>query len=197
MPTTERPDFTDEELVLKSIEDNIFFGLLIERYEAPLLRFIRRLSNVSHEEAEDVLQESFLKAYMNLRGFDSSMKFSSWMYRIVRNETISQFRKRNVRPEGHQLYLEPNQLQAIASELDSSYEAELSVIRDYIFTALDTLDAKYRDVLILRFFEDKDYNEISDILKKPPGTIASLINRAKKKLEKELHKLLPNHKIDE
>jgi RNA polymerase sigma-70 factor (ECF subfamily) len=61
--------------------------------------------------------------------------------------------------------------------------------RQLLNSAIENLDTKYREVLILKFIEDKDYNEISDILEKPMGSIATLINRGKKSLKKEFEKL--------
>lgn len=179
---------SDEEIVNLSLNDQDWFSCLIERYHEKLLRYIKRISNVSHQEAEDILQDVFLKVYENLNGFDTDLKFSSWIYRITHNQTISNFRKNKSRPQ--QLFLDDDGafLNNIASDLNLEKEIEKQDVKTAIGRALLKLENKYSEILILKFFEDKDYREISDILKKPIGTVASLINRGKEKLKKELLK---------
>ena len=92
---------SDEELVRKTLDDKRFFAVLVDRYEAKLRRYITRLGVRDPEDQLDVLQEIFLKTYRNLNGFDTSLQFSSWIYRIAHNEAVSWYRKKNVRPEGH------------------------------------------------------------------------------------------------
>ena len=83
----------DEELATHVDGSIVYFEILIKRYESRLLRYIFRISQFSQDEAEEILQEIFLKVWKNLRGFSADMKFSSWIYRIAHNETISQFRR--------------------------------------------------------------------------------------------------------
>ncbi len=178
-------NLSDLQLVKLSLKDHQNFRYLVERYEPLLLRYMRRIANVSKEEAEDLLQEIFIKVYKNLNGFDQKLKFSSWIYRIAHNEIVNHAYKRKTRSittslsEGEESFLQQGEwIRDISNELESE---ELS---GKLQDALMELPDKYREVLILKFFEDKSYREISDILKKPEGTIATLINRAKKKLKK-------------
>ncbi|PIU78076.1 MAG: hypothetical protein COS72_03485, partial [Candidatus Moranbacteria bacterium CG06_land_8_20_14_3_00_43_56] len=90
---------TDEELVALTLKNQDFFSCIVERYEAKLTRYIRRISAATQEDAEDLLQEIFVKVYRNLYGFDPSLKFSSWIYRIAHNQVISQWRKTKSRPQ--------------------------------------------------------------------------------------------------
>jgi len=83
----------DDELVRRSLQNIEYFACLFERYEKKLIYYILRISSFSPEEADDVLQEAFLKIWKNLNKFDSSLKFSSWAYRIVHNTTMSNWRK--------------------------------------------------------------------------------------------------------
>lgn len=177
-------ELTDVEIVAKSLADRSCFALIVERYEDKLMRYIRRLGIYTYEDRQDILQEIFLKVYKNLNGFDSGLSFSSWIYRIAHNETISWYRKQNVRPEGHligdneELFLYIPDSSASAEQLlDASIDAKR------LKQALLMLDTKYRDPLILRFFEHKEYDEISDILKIPIGTVGTLIARGKMKLQ--------------
>jgi RNA polymerase sigma-70 factor (ECF subfamily) len=162
------------------------FGLLIERYEGKLFHYIKRTINFPDQETEDILQEVFIKAYKNLNSFNPDLKFSSWIYRITYNHTISYWRKNknnnlNLSIEDSEILLKTLSTdEDIADNLDTQLESES--VRE----AINSLDKKYRDVLVLKFLEDKSYEEISDILKKPSGTIATLINRAKTKLKDKL-----------
>lgn len=175
---------TDEELVVLSVENQNHFLYLVSRYENRLFNYILRISNVSKEEAEDLLQEVFIKVYQNLNDFDPDLKFSSWIYRITRNQVISNFRKLNARAQT--INLDDEILENIASDLNIERDAELKYLKENIDKILNKIDKKYREVLILRFLEEKDYKEISDILRKPVGTVATFLNRAKKEFRKNI-----------
>lgn len=179
-------DANDEELAVIARRDPAAFGILMERYESKLLRYIMRLSHSTKEDAEDTLQESYLKAYQKINDFDASQSFSSWIYRIVHNTTISGWRKRNVRPHGHSIDVEESFLANIAADDDVVIAIDQEITAQRVQEILTTMDEKYRDVLILRYMEDQDYKEISDILKKPPGTVATLLHRAKKQFAQKL-----------
>ena len=181
-------DKTDAELVKLSLNNQEFFGVLIKRYEFKLIAYILRLSNIGHEEAEDILQNVFIKVYQNLNAYDSELKFSSWIYRITHNEVISHYRKNKARPEKVPLEDENNLVARLASDLDLEKEADKEFLKENIVKVLGSLEEKYRDILVLRFFEEKDYQEMSDILRKPMGTIASLVNRAKIKFKEEFER---------
>lgn len=175
---------TDIELVHATLANPEQFLHLMNRYEQKLLRYIHRITAVSKEEGEDVLQDVFLKVYQNLRDVDESLSFSSWIYRITHNQVISQHRKRSARPQIS--HVDDEVYQNIASEFDLVRDVDRTLLKERLSIALEKLDEKYRDVLILKFLEEKSYDEISDILKKPSGTIGTLINRAKKQLAKHI-----------
>jgi RNA polymerase sigma-70 factor (ECF subfamily) len=173
-------DLNDNEIVAKSLENLDYFSCLYQRYEPELLRYVRRITGMGEEEAQDVLQDSFVKIWRNLNEFDNSLKLSSWIYRIVHNEAVSFIRKkqsfgkdRKVRADDyHDIIMDDPDL-----EIDPAEKATL------IHELLDQISLKYREVLILKFFESKSYEEISDILRIPEGTVAIRINRAKKILK--------------
>lgn len=173
--------YTDEELVELVLIDSDNYSCLVNKYSQGLRRYVIRLGSRS-TDAEDVLQEVFLSAYLHLNDFDKSLKFSSWIYRIAHNETISMFRKHNVKPTIELTDLEPWQELLLGGDPGARVDQEL--LRARVNKILDQLDEKYREILVLKFFEDKDYTEMSDILKKPMGTIATLVNRAKKQFLK-------------
>lgn len=171
---------TDQELVALALENKDLFLYIVMRYEQALLRYIKRLGNFNHEDASDILQESFIKIYRNLNAYNPDLKFSSWAYRICHNHTISHFRKASTKPVN---YLDPQDFSQMKSSLNLHEETAKNLDANLIEEKIYQLKPKYRDVIILRFLEEKDYQEISDILKKPIGTISTLINRAKKKLQ--------------
>lgn len=175
----------DQELVLKSLQNVEYFACLFERYEQKLIRYILRISSFSKEEADDVLQEAFLKIWKNLNKFDGSLKFSSWAYRIVHNTTISEWKKSKSYGKNNQIKIDEDLFANFPSEINLAQEFNKKDLNQEIRKILDTLPEKYREVLVLKFLEEKNYNEISDILKKPMGTIATLIHRAKKEFQKE------------
>ena len=180
---------TDIELVGLSLSDPNYFLFLSKRYEEKLLRYIMRISKFSREDAEDVLQEVFIKTYYNLNGFDKELQFSSWIYRIAHNEAVSAIRKKAVRPS---VALPVEDLVKFGDSFDMTKDMDNSFDRKMIDEALSRLDEKYREVLVLRFLDEKDYIEIADILKKPVSTIGNLILRGKKLFKKEYDKLIIN-----
>ncbi len=174
---------SDEELARLSVSQKEFFGVLIGRYETALARYIRRLGAHDEEDVVDILQETFIKVYRNLNEFDTSLKFSSWIYRIAHNEAVSWFRKKHVRPEGHLIADSDTVLMFSESEeWGSEHRFDASLNAKALEEALSTLDQKYREVVVLRFFEHKEYDEISDILKIPIGSVGTLLHRAKKQI---------------
>ncbi len=170
---------SDNQLVKKALEDVENYSFLVERYETKLKFYILRISNFSYEETQEILQEVFIKVWKNLREFDDSLKFSSWIYRIAHNETISEYRKKETRGQDKQVFLEEDLFHNIPSGLDIPQETDRSINVKIVHQVLALLPKNYREILILRFFEDKNYDEISDILKKPSGTVATLLHRAK------------------
>jgi RNA polymerase sigma-70 factor (ECF subfamily) len=178
----------DEELVKLSLADQDNFLYLVDRYKSRLMSYIRRLTNVNTEDAEDTLQEVFIKVYLNLNDFLADLKFSSWIYRITHNQVISRHRKLKARPEGYAVNIDDSAARNLAAEINIEAGADAQILKTNIFRILNKLDQKYREVLILRFWEEKNYQEISDIIKKPPGTVASTINKAKQEFKQELAK---------
>lgn len=181
-------NMSDVELVQLSLKNKDYFYYLVKRYEQKILRYIKLNKNVTPEEAEDILQDVFIKVYRNLNSFKQHLKFSSWIYRIAHNEIIDHYHKNKSHKRMASLDIEnednKNLAEVISDEADLDNIYIIKESADEIKKMLLKLPMKYREVLILRYLEEKSYNEISDILRKPPGTVATLINRAKSKLIK-------------
>ena len=195
MPHLTNEQVTDEALVKRSLQHEDAFYSLMKRYEPVLLRYINRMTKVSKEEAEDLLQEIFIKVYQNLNGFDSNLKFSTWVYRIAHNEIISHYRKNKQDRFTVELDADDKEVRSLSVFLTDTLNIESQFMNreksNAVRKALGELPQKYQDILVLHYFEDLSYSEISDILRKPPGTVATLLNRARAKFKKiaEQHKL--------
>lgn len=103
--------------------------MIINRYKGKLYNYIRRITNVRDEDAEDLLQDVFLKVYLNLNDFDTDLKFSSWIYAIAHNQVISQHRKISVRAEGHSTNLEDESARKLASNINIEKEVDNIYLR--------------------------------------------------------------------
>lgn len=177
----EVPVQTDAELIELSKKNPEAFGLLMERYQGPLFHYIRRMTQLPGDDIQDLLQEIFIKIYQKLNEYDELLKFSSWAYRIAHNHIIDYFRKVGSRPQTNSL--EDYEWEKIIS---ASVHIEKDILNkdcaEKIRVCMEKMPMKYREVLILRFLEDKEYEEIMDILKKPKGSVATLIARGRKVL---------------
>ena len=189
----DKSEQNDIDLIKQTLENQDNFSLIIERYESRLRRYIRRITNIRNEDIDDLLQDIFISVYQNLNSFNQDLQFSSWVYRIAHNKTINNWKK--YKNEISNISVEEN-LSFVESVFNHSHviddlEKEENII--LINEALKNIDKKYYEVLVLKFLEGKDYSEISDILEKPMGSIATLINRGKKQLKKEIEKIIqPN-----
>jgi len=180
---------TDNELVEASKGDPEVFGELVLRYQEQLFRFIRRTSYFRVEDIEDIIQETFLKAYKSLNIFDTDLKFSTWIYQIARNTTIDAIRKKQIRPQT--ICIEQDDVvRFLRSDNDIQINLETQEQLKIVQEIINMLPNKYREVMVLRFLEEKNYEEIMDIVQKPKGTVAALINRGRKMLFDEAIKKL-------
>ncbi|MDT8393239.1 MAG: RNA polymerase sigma factor [Bacteroidales bacterium] len=170
--------FDDDEIIKRSLENLDYFKCLYERYKQKLKHYIKRISFTSEEEADDILQEAFIKIWKNLHEYDSSLKLSSWLYRIVHNETISYIRAKHAYGKNNTIETDSQSALLLQAELD--WEPDPEDIHSLTGKVLNKMPYKYRQFLIMKFFEKLSYEEISDILKLPEGTVATRINRAKK-----------------
>ena len=164
---------SDEELVKKiQSSDQELYAIIIERYQNKLLRYANSLIK-DENKAVDAVQESFIKAFINLRSFDGDKKFSSWIYRIVHNEIINlvkKYQKEILLPENFDQ----------ASEEDIQKEFEQKETSEVVERCLREMPIIYSEPLALYYIDEKSYEEIGDILRLPMGTVATRISRAKK-----------------
>ena len=177
----------EKRLVERAKSDTEAFGELYDRYYSQIFGFVLRRT-ASIEAAQDVTSEVFFKALKNLRRFRwRDVPFSSWLYRIASHEIANYFRKNK-----HGQF----RLEEVSDSINLSnsspetelVEAEAELKRHEEFLALheniSKLPVKYQEVITLRFFENKQLKEISEILAKREGTIKSLLHRGLEQLRK-------------
>lgn len=181
MGMIEPTELTDNALVELSKSNPDRFGELVLRYQDRLFRYIRRISYFSNEDIEDIVQDTFVKVYRNLNAFDGDLKFSTWIYQIAHNATIDAIRKKQSRPQAIRLD-DGDMISLLRSSENISNTLEMKNHMDIMRETIASMPDAYREVLILRFLEEKSYEEIMDIVQKPKGTVASLINRGRKLL---------------
>lgn len=175
---------TDTDLVKQAQTSQAAFKVLVDRHWRRLYAFVKRLYFFEHEEVQDILQEAFIKIYRNLNGFNESFAFSTWAYQITRNCAIDALRKKRIQPQT--AVLEEEEWERLLVATDESVKDGLHL--EEVKRAILALPLNYREAFTLFYLEEKTYEEMIDILKKPKGTIASLINRAKAMVRQNLER---------
>ncbi len=176
---------SDENLVkLALTNDPKAYYHLVKRYQNKLLRYTTALLH-NHDQAEDATQNAFIKAYQNLHRFNPKLKFSSWIYRIAHNEAINSIKKNKRHQTINEpafLNLQPDKTTSKLTELINQEQAH------QLLQTITKLPLKYQEVITLYYFENKSYQEISDILRLPKNTIGTHLSRAKKQLKTLIQK---------
>jgi RNA polymerase sigma-70 factor (ECF subfamily) len=169
--------------------DRRAFAELVDLYKDKIYHLGYRMLN-QRQEAEDVVQETFLRVYTNLDRYDENQKFSTWIYRIATNLCIDRLRKRKPSysidaelPEG-----EGTDWHAMLASDDASPETELilSETQQHIREAIQSLPDKYKSIVVLRYLHDLSLQEISDILEMPVTTVKTRVHRGREFLRKKL-----------
>lgn len=169
----------DRELIALSLTDSQYFYCLMRRYEDRLSAYVHRLTYLSDDDIVDIIQNSFIKIYQHLNNFDPKLKFSSWAYRIVHNEAVNWLSRHRLSQKINLDTQDDDFLDWLTADTNFDTDILATDFQKHISSLLDQLKPEYKQVLLLKFFEDKDYREIGDILQKPMGTVATLISRAK------------------
>ena len=163
---------------------NAFEKLVLE-YERNVYAIALRMT-ANPEDASDMTQEAFIKAFNSLSGYRGESKFSVWLYRIVSNVCLDFLRSRNRRPTVSLSVEDEDGEETEMDVADESQSPELllerSLTRDSVRRGLDSLPPEYRQILLLREIEGFSYEEISQTLSLEVGTVKSRIFRARKKL---------------
>ena len=175
-------ELTDEEIIEKVRTSNQdLYAVVIDRYQKKLIRYAYNLIK-NEERAADIVQESFIKAFINLNSFNIKKKFSSWIYRIVHNQAINLAKK-------YQKETPLLENWDFKSNDDIEKDFEKKETKEKVEKCLKEIPLLYSEPLSLHYIDEKSYEEISDILRIPMGTVATRINRAKKLMKNICQKI--------
>jgi RNA polymerase sigma-70 factor (ECF subfamily) len=181
-----KPDFKIEEdqtLIAKAQGGDLHsFDLLVKKYQRKVYRLAYRILK-NHDAADDIAQETFIKAYSSIKSFKLGYAFYTWLYRICLNLSINYLKRQKLVISESQFAEETNPL-----EKETTSEDPLSLLvkkeqETKIERAIDLLPPKYKAVFVLRVHEDLSYEEIAQTLKISLGTVMSRLFRARERLQ--------------
>ncbi len=172
-----------EKVLIAALKDEVqqkrAFQTLVETYQERLYWHIRKFV-VNHDDANDVIQNTFIKAWKGLKNFREDSKLYTWLYRIATNESITFINNRKKKYaeslSGDEEYSPASKLKA--DEYFDGNEAEIK-----LYQALETLPDKQRSVFQLRYFEDMKYDEIAEVTGTSVGGLKASYHHAVKKIE--------------
>jgi RNA polymerase sigma factor (sigma-70 family) len=169
--------------------DQKAFRKLRLKYYAPIFKLISRMIR-SREEIEDLTQEAFIKAFTSLASFNEEYSFSTWLYKIATNHAIDYVRKRKLQTFSINKPIESEESDYSFELQDTEPEPDQELIavqrKKMLDDAMESLPAKYRQVILMRHVDEKEYQEIAKTLKLPLGTVKAHIFRARELLYKQL-----------
>lgn len=182
MRNASRQDGDEAELIERSRKgDSEAFGILVERYQRRVVGVALAVVH-NQDDAIELAQETFIRAYENLSKFESRSSFSTWLYRIAANLAIDFWRR-----EGRHVVLHgedaDNEISRLASAHGDSFkEVSRSELSERLKQALEELTPEHRAVILLREVEGLSYDEISEVLQCPRGTVMSRLHYAREHL---------------
>lgn len=168
---------TDEDILIQRLREEKTrretFSELVKAYSQPLYWHIRRMV-VSHDDADDLLQNTFIKAWTGIDGFLGNAKVLTWLYRIATNEALTWL---NRTPEGS-----TDNAEAYAEQLEADPWFDGNEIQTRLQAAIQTLPPKQRMVFNMKYFEDMKYEDMSTILGTSVGALKTSYHLAVKKI---------------
>lgn len=171
-------DASDKATVAKVIDGNVdAYADIMARYETKLHRYVTYLIH-DQATAYDVVQETFIKAYQNLQGFNSSYKFSSWIYRIAHNEAMNAVKKMRQVSD-----TDIDELPEVGYDPHIDDSLDKDILKAHVHGCVAKLEPKYREVVQLVYFEQMKYEEVGEVLHVPTSTVGVWLSRAKAKLK--------------
>ena len=193
-PKAELAARSDQEIVaLARAGEEAAYRELIRRYERPLFSLLYRMVR-DRELAEDLAQETFVKALNAIESYRPEFKFSSWIFKIANNAAIDHLRRRELDTlslEGSPHAETPEAVEATALQIGDRQESPLDTVEarelgGQIEQAIGQLRPEYRSCILLRHVEGRAYEEIAEILNLPLGTVKTYIHRARNELRQAL-----------
>jgi RNA polymerase sigma-70 factor (ECF subfamily) len=192
--TAEWVRLSDQEVVLMARNGReAAYRELIRRYERPIFALLFRMVR-DRELAEDLAQETFIKALNAIESYRPEFKFSSWIFKIANNAAIDHLRRRELDTlslDGSPHAATPEAMQATALQIGARQESPLDAVEakelgGAIEAAIGRLRPEYRSCILLRHVEGRAYEEIAEILDLPLGTVKTYIHRARNELRQSL-----------
>jgi RNA polymerase sigma-70 factor (ECF subfamily) len=187
---------TDADIMLRvKAGDQSAFEYLVQKYRRPMVSFMYRMARNS-AAAEDLAQEVFLRVYRSRENYEASAKFTTWLYRIATNLAVNHARdSRHERPEVQVSLDEPDDDTGTTLELpDASLNAEQQMVRRERMLAIrrkvEALPEQQRLAVILHKYQQMDYKQIADVLKKSESATKSLLFRAYETLRDQLKEFI-------
>ncbi|MEL6824071.1 MAG: sigma-70 family RNA polymerase sigma factor [Calditrichota bacterium] len=184
----EKPKVTDEELISRFQKGDVqAYDVLVRRYKDQLLNYVYRFVN-SRTDAEDLVQETFLRVYKNKHYYKEIAKFSTWVYTIAGNLAKTELRRRKRRRifSVSNFVNEDRDYDIPDADHNPERDVDGAMKDEIIQKAIDKLPAKFKEVILLRDVQGFAYEEIGDILDIPLGTVKSRVNRGRLKLQEDL-----------
>ncbi|MCH7781767.1 sigma-70 family RNA polymerase sigma factor [candidate division KSB1 bacterium] len=179
---------SDEDLILQFQEGNVYaFEQIVNRYKDQLVNFaFRFLGDV--EDAEDIVQETFLRVFRKKKAYKNVAKFSTWIYTITGNLAKTELRRRKRRKllSISSLGFEDKDFELTDTKKGPEENVDDLLQSRVIQKAIDSLPDKFKEVIIFRDLQELSYEEISKIVKIPLGTVKSRVNRGRLKLQEKL-----------
>ena len=183
--------YSDEDLIKRFQDgDEQAYVELVNRYRDRLMNFVYRFTSDS-EQSEDIVQETLIKLYTHKHYYKKIAKFSTWIYTIAANYAKTELRKKKNRKITNLSQMSSDEkdydLPSVQPDTDQLIESEY--LEKRIQSAINTLPLHFKSVIVLRDVQELSYDEISNIVEVPLGTVKSRINRARLQLQKELKDL--------
>ena len=184
------PDLPDGELIQRAKEgDRRAFGDLVRRYQRKVYALCFRLGG-SHDAADDLTQEAFIKAYQAIASFDESFPFQAWILRIASNNALNYIKRQKFQVSGEEGELIIDAQTSSRTEDDPHQNLNQQEIDARYQAAINNLPEDFRAVFVLRMHEELSYEEIAAKLKISVGTVMSRLHRARQRVAAELKDLL-------
>ena len=190
MPSESVNDISDEALAaLVQRGDEHAFTALMNRYQAAMTRYGRKFLK-RDEQVDDAVQDIFISVYRNINSFDTTRRFSPWIYRIAHNAFMDVIRERERDPI---VLLDLDAMVAFPSPEPERDVIEEERMRQMVEDGVASLSPRYREIVILYYMQELGYQDIADVLHIPVGTVGVRLRRAREALKKTLAETQPEY----
>jgi len=178
---------TDEQIIKLINKDetmNAGFKMLMDAYQQRLYHHICSMVG-SHDDTDDVLQNTFIKVFKNIRKFEGRSKLFTWLYRIATNEANT-FLKKNIRKNN---FLESCEMNNLTNSMKADESSNGEYIKEILKNALEELPPKQKAIFSLRYFEEMNYKDMSEVLGTSVGALKASYHHAVKKIENYINRV--------